>query len=173
MGRAAAKQLQSNVDPVIMKAALVASRAFDSTDLLVQVQAATLVLHRRHIPWIPLSVPRQIATNIPNSRLNLLDGESPAPYLGDLESAAEAITEFLRARPDAGGGPSDQLPGGLTKREAEVLSLLAGGSTNNEIAEQLSLSVRTVERHVENIYSKIHARRRADATAYAIKHKLI
>jgi DNA-binding NarL/FixJ family response regulator len=64
-------------------------------------------------------------------------------------------------------------PDNLTAREAEVLRRLAGGKTNNEIAEELHVSVRTVERHIANIYAKIGARGRANATAYALTHNLI
>jgi DNA-binding NarL/FixJ family response regulator len=53
-----------------------------------------------------------------------------------------------------------------------VLRLLAAGCTSKEIAAQLVLSVHTVERHIANLYAKIGARRRADATAYAFRHRL-
>jgi DNA-binding NarL/FixJ family response regulator len=59
-------------------------------------------------------------------------------------------------------------PQGLTVREAEVLGLLAAGKTNKEIATELFLSVSTVQRHVANIYAKIGAHGRAEATAYAL-----
>jgi len=59
-------------------------------------------------------------------------------------------------------------PDGLTSREVEVLRLLAEGKTNKEIAAALVVSVPTVQRHIANIYGKIGARGRADATAYAI-----
>jgi class 3 adenylate cyclase/DNA-binding CsgD family transcriptional regulator len=62
------------------------------------------------------------------------------------------------------------LPAGLTLREAEVLRLLAGGSTSQGIADDLVLSVRTIERHIANVYRKIGAHGRADATVYAITH---
>jgi len=62
------------------------------------------------------------------------------------------------------------LPDGLTSRQAEVLRLLAGGKTSREIGEELYLSVRTVERHIADVYLKIGAHGRADATAYALKH---
>ena len=58
---------------------------------------------------------------------------------------------------------------GLTAREAEVLGLLAKGKTNKEIAQELVLSVSTVQRHVANVYAKIGARGRAQATAYALR----
>lgn len=65
------------------------------------------------------------------------------------------------------------LPDGLTEREAEVLNLIATGSSNREIANVLVLSVRTVERHITNIYRKIDARGRADVVTYALRHQLI
>ena len=64
------------------------------------------------------------------------------------------------------------LPDRLTAREAQVLRLLAAGKTNKEIAAELVLSPATVERHVANLYRKIGARRRAEATAYALTHGL-
>jgi DNA-binding CsgD family transcriptional regulator len=63
-------------------------------------------------------------------------------------------------------------PDKLTGREAQVLSLLAEGRTSKEIAQQLSLSVTTVQRHVANIYAKIGVRNRAEATGYALRHGL-
>jgi DNA-binding NarL/FixJ family response regulator len=70
---------------------------------------------------------------------------------------------------------STQYPDGLTKREVEVLRLIAAGKSNQEIAWELVLSLRTVERHIANIYQKIGATgrtARATATAYALKHGL-
>ena len=64
-------------------------------------------------------------------------------------------------------------PDGLSAREAEVLTLITTGCSNQEIAERLFLSVRTVERHINSLYRKIDARGRADAVAYAARHGLI
>ena len=58
----------------------------------------------------------------------------------------------------------------LTAREVEVLRLVASGHTNQEIADTLFISVTTVQRHLANVYTKIDARGRADATAYALQH---
>ena len=58
-------------------------------------------------------------------------------------------------------------PGGLTDREAEVLRLIASGRSTREISERLVLSPRTTARHITNIYAKIGARNRVEATAYA------
>jgi DNA-binding NarL/FixJ family response regulator len=61
----------------------------------------------------------------------------------------------------------------LSEREVEVLRLLASGGSNRQIAAELVLSVRTVERHVANVYTKIGAHNRADATAYAARRGLL
>ena len=53
-----------------------------------------------------------------------------------------------------------------------MLRLLAGGASNQELAEALVLSIKTVQRHLANIYAKIGARGRAEAAAYAVRHGL-
>jgi len=60
----------------------------------------------------------------------------------------------------------------LTEREQEVLGLIASGESNAEIAHRLGLSVHTIEHHAANVYRKIDARGRADATAWALRHGL-
>ncbi len=62
---------------------------------------------------------------------------------------------------------------GLSEREREVLRLVALGYTNNEIAERLYLSVRTVETHRAHIQQKLRLRARADLVRYALEHGLI
>jgi class 3 adenylate cyclase/DNA-binding CsgD family transcriptional regulator len=69
-------------------------------------------------------------------------------------------------------GAKPAYPNHLTVREVEVLRLIAGGRTNDEISRELVLSERTVARHITNLYGKIGARGKADATAYAIRHGL-
>lgn len=63
--------------------------------------------------------------------------------------------------------------GGLTEREVEVLRLVASGKSNAEIAADLVLSIRTVERHISNIYGKTGSGGRADATAFAFTSGLM
>ncbi|HEX4776442.1 MAG TPA: response regulator transcription factor, partial [Acidimicrobiia bacterium] len=60
-------------------------------------------------------------------------------------------------------------PRGLTDREAEVLGLVATGLSNKEIAAQLGLSVKTVSRHLSNIFTKIDVSSRSAATAFAFE----
>ena len=59
-------------------------------------------------------------------------------------------------------------PGGLTEREVEVVRLIAQGKTNRDIAEELVLSQRTVQRHIANLYRKLNVHNRAEATAFAL-----
>jgi DNA-binding CsgD family transcriptional regulator len=70
------------------------------------------------------------------------------------------------------GGHSGLPSDGLSPREREVLGLVAAGESNSQIARRLGLSTHTVERHVANLYRKIGARGRADATAYALRNGL-
>ncbi len=185
-GRHAARHLRESTSPEAMRAALAAGEKFDVRALLPRLKAPVLVLHRRDIPWFPAGIAHSLASRIPDARLMILAGESTAPYLGDAEAAAGAIDEFLdererTARWEAGVPGTEReeprearaYPDGLTVREVEVLRRLAGGKTNNEIAGELHVSVRTVEHHVANIYAKIRTRGRANATAYALTHGLV
>jgi two-component system response regulator NreC len=74
----------------------------------------------------------------------------------------------LAAEPEA-----DAKLDGLTEREREVLRLIALGHTNSEIAEQLYLSVRTVESHRAHIQQKLRLSTRAELVRFALDHKLI
>jgi len=85
---------------------------------------------------------------------------------------ALARAEALGARLAVPSPPRQRHPDGLTMREVEVLRLIARGKSNQEIADALSMSVRTAERHISNIYGKAGARGRAEATAYAFRHDL-
>jgi len=64
-------------------------------------------------------------------------------------------------------------PGGLTKRELEVLRLVAAGGTNRAIATDLFISEKTVARHVSNIFAKLDVSSRAGATAYAFQNDIV
>ena len=61
----------------------------------------------------------------------------------------------------------------LTAREREVLTCIAEGLTNREIAETLVISIKTVERHRENIMAKLDMHNRVELVKYAIKKGLI
>jgi DNA-binding NarL/FixJ family response regulator len=71
-----------------------------------------------------------------------------------------------------GGDAPEELPDGLTPREAEVLALIAEGLTNTEIADRLVVSAATVKSHVNHIFAKAGVRDRAQAVVYAYEHGL-
>jgi ATP/maltotriose-dependent transcriptional regulator MalT len=89
--------------------------------------------------------------------------------------AAERWIERLRADEMPGTQPTRRaaFPDGLTPREIEVLGLLGAGLSNREIAERLVVSVRTVGRHVDNIYGKIGVHERSKARRYAQDRGLV
>jgi DNA-binding CsgD family transcriptional regulator len=106
---------------------------------------------------------------------------------GDRKKAGEHLRAALGIARDAGmRGLQDQIerilrshkrltpdrPDGLTRREQEVLRLIAQGRSTREISEELVLSGRTTARHITNIYAKIGVRNRVEATAYALRHSL-
>jgi DNA-binding NarL/FixJ family response regulator len=91
--------------------------------------------------------------------------------------AALAAFERLGAGGDAAKaaallGEREELPRGLTTREAEVLRLVAAGKTNREIAAALLISEHTVARHLQNIFAKLDVSSRSAATAFAFEHGL-
>ena len=97
--------------------------------------------------------------------------------LGDLETASLETEAARRALADIGARvPEIQTEPnlqGLTPRELEVLRLVGNGLANQDIAEELYISVRTVERHVSNILTKLGVPSRTAATAYGYEHRLI
>jgi predicted ATPase/DNA-binding CsgD family transcriptional regulator len=111
------------------------------------------------------------------------DVMQPVPFAAELDvgrSLTLADVVSLAQRLTATGEPAPRPPstsgqkgGPLSERERQVLRLLARGQSNAEIASELVLSVRTVEKHVANVYAKIGARGRADAATYALRHGLI
>jgi DNA-binding CsgD family transcriptional regulator len=138
-------------------------------------RAALTKLRGAQRSWRDLEAPHQVA------RVRLLIGVA-CRDLGDGASAelefeaARGTLEELGAAPDlerlarlAGSSPA----GPLSRRESEVLMLVAAGKTNRAIATELFISEKTVARHVSNIFKKLRLSSRAEATGYAFKHGLV
>jgi predicted ATPase/DNA-binding CsgD family transcriptional regulator len=89
--------------------------------------------------------------------------------------AAAAFTrqQIAAARRDPRPRVRQERPGGLSRRELEVLRLLAGGRASAEIATELFVSTRTAEHHIQNIYTKIGVSNRASATRWAVSHHVV
>ena len=131
-------------------------------------RAALPQLRRALTAWHELGAPYEAA------RVRLLVADA-CRALGDDDSArldTEAAREALAALGAAGAHAVNDSHG-LTRRELEVLRLVADGQTNRAIADALVLSERTVDRHVSNILAKLRVSSRAAATAYAYEHALL
>ena len=108
-----------------------------------------------------------------DAALALLDLASFLRSVGREQAAGKCETRARLALRELGARVPESRPGGLSPRETEVLRLVARGLSNDDIARRLVLSVRTVERHVANVYVKIGASgrtARAIATSWAHTH---
>jgi DNA-binding CsgD family transcriptional regulator len=141
-------------------------------------EAALAALRRAVELWQRFRTPYEVARTRELIGLACRDfGDEDTARL-ELEAAREtfarlgAVTDLARIEGPAGLGNAVDSHG-LTNRELEVLSMLCAGKTNREIAADLVLSVRTVDRHVSNLYAKLGVSSRAAATTYAHEHGLI
>jgi DNA-binding NarL/FixJ family response regulator len=123
---------------------------------------------------MPVEVSAGLAEALPDGRLVRPAGDRPALFLENLPSDVDLVTRFVAdgSVVSVEGSGESVARDRLTPREREVLRLLAGGDTNGAIARSLHITEHTVERHVANLYRKIGARGRAEATAYALRNGL-
>jgi non-specific serine/threonine protein kinase len=133
---------------------------------------------RRSVPVVMSMDPARTEACIEANRAKLSPVAFEAAWReGQAMTTDEAVALALASTAmdtstDALAAAESVAPTGLTRRETEVLRLIVAGNSNQEIAATLVLSTRTVERHIANVYSKLGARNRADATAYALRHVL-
>jgi DNA-binding NarL/FixJ family response regulator len=95
-----------------------------------------------------------------------------AAMRGDSYLYPSAVATLVRDYVDRGGRGEEQFDV-LTPRELEVLKLIAEANTSKEIAEKLFISIKTVDRHRQNILDKLGMRDRVELTRYAIRRGLI
>jgi pimeloyl-ACP methyl ester carboxylesterase/DNA-binding CsgD family transcriptional regulator len=146
-----------------------ARSAIDISDLAPRVTAQTLVVHATGDRAVPFHEGRLLASMIPNARLVPLESINHI-LLPDEPAWSQFLAEvhdFLDS-PLPTTGPV--LPD-ISNRERDVLELVAQGLDNEEIAARLFISVRTVERHLSNVYTKLgvsgKAARAAAAASFA------
>jgi DNA-binding CsgD family transcriptional regulator/tetratricopeptide (TPR) repeat protein len=127
--------------------------------------------------WQMLDLPYEMATTrrlLGSAYATVGDEEAAAASF----RAAQAIFEGLGADAECAQlltlqTGASSLPCGLTAREAEVLCLVASGSTNKQMASDLGLSEKTIARHLSNIFTKIGVSSRSAATAFAFEHQIV
>ena len=156
---------QASVTPADAARINAAHAAVDVVALTARVRAPTLVLHLRDDVFIPFEQGRVLAALIPGSSFVPLSGRNHVllpddPAWSDLLAEVDVFLGGEPARADNG------VP--LTAREREVLTLVAQGRNNDEIANRLVLSVRTVERHLSNVYGKLGLGGKAARAAAAV-----
>jgi DNA-binding CsgD family transcriptional regulator len=139
----------------------------DVSELLPSLTVPTLVLHPRDYFSLPVEAAIELAANLSNSHLVMTDGAT-AP--GDAGQGAAAIEVFLAELNLTQTQAGDAGPVPLSSREMEVLGLLAAGRSNQQIADELVISLNTVRRHVSNIFDKTGVANRAQAAAHARDH---
>ncbi len=141
----------------------------DITDELQSVSAPTIVFQATGDKVVGFEQAMRIASLIPNARLVpmdsrnhiLLAGEPAwATFVDEVRAFLEPERQATAGRPDITGGLD-----ALSTREREVLRLAADGLSNDDIAAALTLSVRTVERHLSTVYEKLGVSGRAARTA--------
>jgi DNA-binding CsgD family transcriptional regulator len=140
----------------------------DASALMPELSAPTLVLHSLRDRMSNFEHARHLTTNIPGARLVPMDSGNHI-LLAD-EPAWPAfvaeVRDFLADDRKVSSVPvRTPLSQVLSSRELEVLTLAADGRDNEEIARTLTLSVRTVERHLQNVYAKLDVQGKAARTA--------
>jgi pimeloyl-ACP methyl ester carboxylesterase/DNA-binding CsgD family transcriptional regulator len=148
--------------------------ALDVRAELPAITTPTLVVHRRGDTAVPYERGREVASRIPGARLVPLAGKEHFPWRGDSHSVIRAVGAFLDGPPGYDDAPAPAPDGSaLSRRERDVLALVAAGLTDREIATQLVVSPHTVHRHIANIRRKLGQSTRAAAATEAARLGLI
>lgn len=143
----------------------------DASGYLDRVVTPTLVIHAQDDLRVDFAEARRVAGAIPNSRLvAFADGGSVMPeHSANWRVAVQSIASLVSEQPE----PDPSIPANLaalSPRERQILKSLASGQSNAEIAAHENLSVRTVERHVSNIYRKLHLTGSTSRTIAAVMY---
>ena len=167
------------VTPEILQLAVGSLSTYDATPLLPLVSCPTLIIHPGQFQGLNIRVSRGLASTIPGARLTVLEDLSPSLSSGEVSSIVRTIYRFLGVTEPSEPATKEHPKGAqrlaepLTPRELEVLRLIASGVSNQEVAEQLVITVGTVKVHLSNVYSKLEVRRRTQAVARAKELNLL
>jgi pimeloyl-ACP methyl ester carboxylesterase len=148
------------------RALLALSYELDVSDLLAEVRAPTLVVHRAGDRAAPVAQGEALADGVGSgAELVVLPGRSHLPYAGDRDELVRVVRRFLglpapRRRTDA-----------LTARQREVAGLVSQGCTNREIATRLGIDERSAEGHVERIRLRLGFRSRAQIASWYVEQR--
>jgi pimeloyl-ACP methyl ester carboxylesterase/DNA-binding CsgD family transcriptional regulator len=144
-----------------------AREEIDVSDLVGQVVTPTLVMHAQDDAAVPFEQGRGVASAIPGARFVPLEGRNHILLADEpaWEMFKSELNDFLPILP-SDDVVADEV---LTPRETEILRGVAAGMTNQAIAQQLFVSVRTVERHLGNMYAKLGLHGKSGRAAIAAR----
>jgi DNA-binding CsgD family transcriptional regulator len=147
--------------------------ASDLDPYLPLVKVPVLIIAERGDIRLPGQddVGQKIAPRIQGSRL--VHGAAMYSREGDATPMAHLVESFLDDIGFASGSQIASVPNGLSVREVEVLRLIAAGKSNPQIAEELVISLNTVQRHVSNILAKTGLANRTEAASFATRNRLV
>jgi DNA-binding NarL/FixJ family response regulator len=147
-----------------------AERHFNDSDRMNAHLGARPLLAHTKVDRARMHVARHARGDLARAR-ELLEEAAAAFDRLEIPYHAGKARALLESLPP--GAPARAVyPDGLSEREVEVLRLVAGGRTNQQIADELFISLNTVARHVSNVFDKTGAANRADAASYAMRHGL-
>lgn len=164
------KAIRETQAPGIAEKYIELTNTYDVRDVLSKLTMPSLVVSRQgpgRTPFIPMDSCRRVAALMPGARFIALQAPAVCPYFEYFAYrglVAEFLSDSTREAP---------LDPALTKREIEVLGLVAHGKTNAEIAALLGISPNTADRHLSNILAKTGSSNRAEAVLYAARHALV
>lgn len=156
------------VSPSMAARILEARASVDVTALLGEVRTPTLVLHARQDEVVPFAEGQLLAARIPNAEFVELDSRNHV--LIEQEPAWQRFCDAVLEFTGRGNAKSGDRFGALSRRERDVLALLAEGLSNAEIGEKLGISEKTVRNHVSNVFDKLGVWTRAQAIVFARDH---
>jgi DNA-binding NarL/FixJ family response regulator len=155
-GLEALRHLDARNDPV-RTIVLTASIARSEVVTALQLGARGVVLKDTATPLLFKAVQRVVAGEYWVGRGSM----------GDLVEALRTLSA------QGANGHDGQRPFGLTRREMDIVSAVAGGSTNKEIAASLTLSEDTVKHHLTNVFNKTGVSNRVELALFAVHHRLV
>jgi DNA-binding CsgD family transcriptional regulator/pimeloyl-ACP methyl ester carboxylesterase len=150
-------------------------RASSVKGIAQHLNVPTLIISTKGDPLRPAAADqgKLLAPLIAGSRLVLSD--NPYAWQGETTAMALMVESFLDeiGFPGTASVGQSAPPDRLSAREVEVLRLMAAGKSNQQIADELVISLNTVLRHVSNIFAKTGAANRTEAAGYARNRSLI
>jgi DNA-binding NarL/FixJ family response regulator len=148
---------------------IVATGKADVSALLPRVACPVLVMHVRGAALMPVDEARLIASSVPQARFVQVDANNYMPLEGE-PAFTQMLDEFRAFLPrERDAAPAGSALNELTRREREVLDLVARGLDNLSIAAQLAISEKTVRNTVSHIFDKLSVSSRAQAVVVARK----